>query len=267
MALHPLSVISPHLPYKVFNTIRTEVRGCGSGKLALEAFEARYDPFTGGWYPYAPLVSAGDPWLPYEAVEREVGHLYTAFVKILQPRAVLETGCARGYSTTCIAYGLQKLGMGGHIWTIDPRTPPHLFANTDLESYVTFIPKRSQDAYEDLRHLAFDLLVIDSDHHYDTCFWEVCHFSQLLKPNGVILMHDSIFFDGVGHVVRQLAANPRFEVITLPTPRTEGNPGSKRPGLSIVRKICDGSPPLEFDSQYVDPYGEDDPKHFLLRQE
>lgn len=62
-------------------------------------------------------------------------------------------------------------------------------------------------------------------------------------------MHDSIFYAGVKAVVNQLTQNPRFEVLTLKTPRTHGTK-QPCPGLTIVRKIRDGEPALAFENCY-----------------
>jgi hypothetical protein len=63
-------------------------------------------------------------------------------------------------------------------------------------------------------------------------------------------MHDSIFFDGVGAAVKQLYNNPRFEVITLDTPRKSHLAGSRCPGITIVRKLSDGEPALKFEDNF-----------------
>jgi predicted O-methyltransferase YrrM len=229
---------------------RSHEKNYFSGKQALDDFESLYEPKTGGWL--VPTPAGKEVFdIKYDAVEREVGHLYAAFVSMVQPKTILETGVSRGYSTACLGYALKNIGKDGHVWAIDSFFFPHLWDGTDLAPYITFINKTSQEALEDLKHMSFDLLVIDSEHDYDTCFWEVCHYEELLKTNGYILMHDSIFFDGVAAVVRQLGSNQRFELVTLVTPRTHGNPESlRRPGLTIVRKIRDGEPRLAYDPQF-----------------
>jgi hypothetical protein len=79
--------------------------------------------------------------------------------------------------------------------------------------------------------------------------WEVMNFEKLLKTGGYILMHDSIYFEGVKAVVKQLTRNPRFEVVTLNTPRTHGT-NQPCPGISVVKKIRDGEPALIFENCY-----------------
>ena len=223
--------------------------------LELIEFEKLYDPTSGGWHVPPGIIKINQfkkdfyPMIFYDSVEREVGHFYYAIVKMLKPSTVLETGVSRGYSTTCVASALSELAHDGHIYAIDPADYPHIWPDS-LKEYITWIPKRSQDSLSEVNTHNFDMLIIDSLHDYETCVWEVINFEPLLKPGGIMIMHDSLCFDGVGAVVSQLMKNPRFEVITLNTPRTHGNPQSRCPGLTIVRKLNDGDPLIEFEDKF-----------------
>lgn len=218
-------------------------------------FEKLYDSTTGGWHVPPGIIKINQfkkelyPIIFYDSVEQEVGHFYYVIVKMLKPAIVLETGVSRGYSTTCVASALFENGKAGHIYAIDPADYPHIWPEK-LKAYITWIPKRSQDALQDVNMKKYDLLIIDSLHDYDTCAWEVINFEPLLKVGGIILMHDTLCFDGVGAVVGQLITNSRFEVITLNTPRTHGNPQSRCPGLTLVRKLKDGDPIIKYEDKF-----------------
>lgn len=216
------------------------------GQLPIKLFnyEKLYDKRTGGWY------DADTKGICYGSVELEVGRFYYAFVQLLQPKMVLETGVFNGYSTSCIAAALKNLNNGGQIFGIDPARLPHMWEDTDLKSLITWIPTLSQDAIPLIEGKKFDILVLDSDHSYKTVMWELIHFEKYLEVGGHILMHDSLYFDGVGAAVKQLYRNPRFEVITFNSPRRHGNDKSRCPGVTIVRKIAEGSPALEFEKEF-----------------
>jgi len=212
---------------------------------AILEYEESYERSVGGW-------REGEV-ISFASVELEVGRLWHSLVMLLQPRLVLETGTFKGYSTACIASALASMGGNRRVITIDPAPQPgQVWEGTDLESIITLHRQFSQDAFADL-YLAktrFDMLVLDSDHHYDTIMRELVLFEPLLKEGGSILLHDSLFFDGVGAAVRQLLANPRFQGITLDTPR-QALPGQRCPGVTIVRKIRDGDPALVMDRRYL----------------
>ncbi|GAA6615454.1 class I SAM-dependent methyltransferase [Scytonema sp. NUACC26] len=217
----------------------------GQLPIQLVNYEKLYDKKTGGWYNF---YTKGPS---FGSVELEVGRFYYAFVQMLQPKMVLETGVFNGYSTACIAAALKDLNNGGHIFGIDPAHIHHLWEKTDLKSLITWIPTLSQEAVSFIEGKIFDLLVLDSDHSYKTIMWELIHFEKYLKVGGHILMHDSLYFDGVGAAVKQLYRNPRFEVITLNSPRTHGN-DTRCPGVTIVRKIAEGHPALEYEQEFDD---------------
>jgi predicted O-methyltransferase YrrM len=231
----------------ISSTLNNEVEKnkYGNVPLSLLNYESLYKWDTGGWYnPNA------DNQLDYASVELEVGRFFYAFVLLTQPRNILETGVYRGYSTCNMASALNLLNNNGHIYCIDPMDTYHLWENTGLESSISWIPKLSQESLDILKDKRFDLLVLDSDHSYDTAMWELINFEKMLNAGGHILMHDSIFFDGVGAAVKQLYNNPRFEVITLNTPRKSHLANTRCPGMTIVRKKSDEGPELKYENEF-----------------
>ena len=211
---------------------------------AILDYEENYDRSVGGW-----RVNGG---ICFASVELEVGRLWHSLVLLLQPHLVLETGTFKGYSTACIASALMSLGGPRRVITIDPHPQDgQIWAGTELETVVTQRRQFSQDAHPDLvrSRTQFDMLVLDSDHTYDTIMSELMLYEPMLKVGGSILLHDSLYFDGVGAAVRQLLANPRFQGLTLDSPR-HAIPGDRCPGITIVRKDRGGSPELRFDPRY-----------------
>ncbi len=217
----------------------------GDMPSSLLKYESLYNWDTGGWH-----NPEADSQLDYASVELEVGRFFYAFVLLTQPRTILETGVYKGYSTCSMASALRLLKNEGHIYCIDPMRTSHLWEGTQLDSLITWIPKLSQESIDLLKDKKFDLLVLDSDHSYDTAMWELINFEKMLNSGGHILMHDSIFFDGVGAAVKQLYNNPRFEVITLNTPRKSHLANSRCPGMTIVRKKSDEGPELMFENEF-----------------
>ncbi len=212
---------------------------------AILDYEETYDRTVGGWRVNGEVL--------FCSVELEVGRLWHALTLLLQPHTVLETGTFKGYSTACIASALVSLGGPRQIVTIDPHPQDgQIWSGTELESVVTQRRQFSQDTYPELlrSRMRFDMLVLDSDHSYETIMTELMLYEPLLKAGGTILLHDSLYFDGVGAAVRQLLANPRFQGLTLDSPR-QAVPGERCPGVTIVRKERDGGPELKLDARYL----------------
>jgi len=78
-------------------------------------------------------------------------------------------------------------------------------------------------------------------------------YERLLKTGGMIVLHDTIFYDCLAPVVMQLSECPRFEVITLPSPRKHGH-GTRCPGVIIATKINDDVErhPLQISQTYFE---------------
>ncbi len=71
-----------------------------------------------------------------------------------------------------------------------------------------------------------------------------------MRDGGLMLFHDSLFFDGVGLAVEQVYANPRFETMTLDTPRHHEYNTLRSPGVTLARKKRSGLPAFEFNEQH-----------------
>lgn len=211
----------------------------------LAEFESLYDPVTGAWrLPglfvdgecYEPGVS--ERWRHYQPhygpIELAVGHLFGSLVLLYEPTAVLETGTNLGYSGARIANALRQLGGERMLYTIDPVPCDHLFNAMACRDRVTYLQGVSQEVRIP-EGVSFDMLFLDSDHRYTTIARELERFEPLLVEGGVMVLHDSVFFDGVALAVRQLMRSDRFELVTLRTPRKHGRP-SRCPGVTIVRK-------------------------------
>jgi cephalosporin hydroxylase len=212
---------------------------------AILEYEKTYERSLGAW--------REDGFMSCASVELEVGRLWHSLVLLLQPYTVLETGTFWGYSTACLASALTTLGGHRRLITIDPNPQPRqIWAGTNLESVISVRKQMSQEAHPEFvqSRTRFDMLVLDSDHSYDTIMSELVLYEPLLKVGGSILLHDSLYFDGVGAAVRQLLSNPRFQGVTFDSPR-QAIPGSRCPGVTLVRKEREGSPELFIDSRYL----------------
>jgi hypothetical protein len=154
---------------------------------------------------------------------------------------VLETGCSRGFSTSFLATAVTDNGDGGVI-SIDADDLFHLWEGSEVEPAITFINANSLDVVGQVRELLngemFDLLFLDSLHTYAHLMAEIMLYERLLKTGGMIVLHDTIFYDCLAPVVMQLSECPRFEVITLPSPRKHAH-GTRCPGVTIATKITD----------------------------
>jgi len=197
---------------------------------------------------------ASDP--QYDSVELEVASFLYSLLRMTGGKRVLETGCSRGFSTSFIATAVTDNGDGSVI-TIDADDLFHLWEGSEIEPAITFINANSLDVIDQVRELLngemFDLLFLDSLHTYTHLMAEIMRYERLLKTGGMIVLHDTIFYDCLAPVVMQLSECPRFEVITLPSPRKHAY-GTRCPGVTIATKISDDVQrhPLQISQTYFE---------------
>lgn len=203
------------------------------------AVVASYDPISGC---YRREDGSLDPC----HTEIETLEMWNGLLKCIKPRTVVETGVYFGLSTCYIAAALRDTKVeGAKIYSIDPWDLDHYWRGSDLEQYIEFMQMTTQEAAPKISHLEIDVLCIDSIHTYDQSSWELATLEPQVREGGYIIMHDSLFFDGVGRTAKHLYDNPRFEVVTFETPRTSTVPTVAQPvamGCTIARKVRNGSP-------------------------
>ena len=146
------------------------------------------------WLP-EPVV--GDPavWWPREPLSRAVA----AATALTRPRAVVEVGVARGYTTAAILGALEAAGGGGRLHSSD--LPPR---DEDPEDFVgAVVPDRLRGAWElirgpsaiELPSLAerlgrVDLFFHDGDHSYRSQREDLEAIWPHLSPGAVVVMDD-----------------------------------------------------------------------------
>jgi len=127
-------------------------------------------------------------------VEPEVGNLLFLLVKMLKPRHILEIGTAIGYSTICMARGLDDKGK---ITTIEllPKRLEMARDNFKKAQVIDKIETINGDAKEILYNL---------NNTYDFMFWDAAKgqyqeflklTKSLLKPGG-LLVADNVLLNG-----------------------------------------------------------------------
>lgn len=101
--------------------------------------------------------------------------------------AVLELGVRSGNSTSAFLAAAEK--TSGHVWSVDtvpPEVPRH-WAGSDLWTFI-----QGDDLTLDPPVTAFDVVFIDTSHHYAHTLTELRRFVPLVKPGGTVLLHDTL---------------------------------------------------------------------------
>lgn len=167
------------------------------------------------------------------------GRLLAAFSHMLRPHKILEIGTYTGYSTLCLAEGLQPNGV---LHTIDKNTT---LAAT-VKDYFEQAGKAQQIKYHlgaaaailpQLQEDAFDLVFIDADKKNNALYYAL--ILDRVRPGGFIIVDnvlwrgkvlDTTATDKRSQAIRafntQVHQDPRIENVLLPI----------RDGLMVMRK-------------------------------
>ena len=168
------------------------------------------------------------------------GRVLSMISKLARPKCILELGTFTGYSTLCLAEGLDP---SGEIHTIDINEELHDFQRKyfDASGYGTQIIQHTGNALDIIPQLEcmFDLIFIDADKpNYSNYF----HLIIDKLESGGIILSDNVLWHGkvieplnpkdsstkaVLNYNTLLSEDPRVETVLLPI----------RDGLTISRKL------------------------------
>ncbi len=168
------------------------------------------------------------------------GRILSMFVKMINPRRVLELGTFSGYTAICIAEALQP-GATVDTIEIDDELEDTIRKNLSTSSSadkINLIIGNAADILKEYCEESFDLIFIDADKRLYTEYYKLA--LPLVKPGGYIIADNTLWG---GHVVdpgstrdpqtkgildfnRFVADDTGVEKVIIPV----------RDGLTIIRK-------------------------------
>lgn len=211
-----------------------------------------YDPATGGYHlpprpehhhitlADVPALRARHSQVQYDCIELPVADLLSSLVINTHSRLILETGTSRGFSTSHLAAAARCVhGDAAKVITLDlAPTPEPMFAGSALATSIDNIQTDSirYDLAGKLAGEPVDFMFLDSLHSYEHLSREIERFLPLLKVGGLLALHDTFFFDGLGLVTLMLMQFDGIEALSLPTHRRHARQ-VRSPGVSLFRKM------------------------------
>jgi predicted O-methyltransferase YrrM len=179
------------------------------------------------------------------------GWVYFGLARAIEARQVLVQGTGRGFAAACLALAIEhikgskltildagyhewlvdenKLDKADGIWTTQKEADQH-FASLGLNN-IELLKATSDAGYATLKNQRqnFDMILIDGDHGYEQCLKDLRNAITLVRPNGLILLHDAFCpqWPGVALAVDTVQyEDANIEKVVLPI----------FPGLAIVQK-------------------------------
>jgi len=160
------------------------------------------------------------------------------FVLELNPKNVLEIGAQRGQSTKTMLMALKMLGSGKLV-SIDIKNCSNILGEgfEDLKPYWHFIKGSSHDAetFQKAKDALkaeefYDMMFIDGDHKMPGVGQDFYEYSKLIKPGGIIMLHD---VTNKNEDVKELWKEITWDKFVIDWGRCRSN---VTPGFGIVRK-------------------------------
>ena len=140
----------------------------------------------------------GDPPYPHRSKHSSVELHYLYRTALRLGGNVANLGTYRGSTAAVLAHGVKDHG-NGKVYTVDLHDVngaydiPQLskvFNDRGLLNYVVFCKGYTSDLAVALKHMQFNFIFIDADHHYESCLEDFHLWSKLLAPGGEISFHD-----------------------------------------------------------------------------
>lgn len=126
---------------------------------------------------------------PWSDIQDCLERLHTAAAAYPQV-SILELGVRWGTSTAALLAAAEQ--AGGHLWSVDIATTPELEQvreRWETSGHWTFIVGNDMDI--DWAGPGWDVLFIDTSHAYDHTLAELRKYVPLVKPGGVVYLHDT----------------------------------------------------------------------------
>lgn len=168
--------------------------------------------------------------------ERDVGHLLYRLVRMTRPARVIEVGVYRGAASCFIAEALTMIGAPAEYHLVDLSQAFLDVTRDQLRSFgladgLAFHCGDAPELASAGRLPAADLVYLDADRSDAAAARHVQAFWSLVKPCGLLILHDSILWNGARRHANQLAGRFPDAVSTLAT--------SGGSGITIARKDSD----------------------------
>ena len=181
------------------------------------------------------------PGNQYDCIEVPVADLIASLVVNTRSQLILETGTSRGFSSSHLAAAARVCaGQKARVITLDiDSLLSRMFEGTTLSSTIeSYIGNSIDFNLEDaVGEREFDLMFFDSLHTYAHLSQEIGAFIYKLKLGGLLILHDTFFYDGLGILCFELMKTGKFEVLSFPTHRLHEIPKFRTPGVTILRKV------------------------------
>jgi O-methyltransferase len=156
--------------------------------------------------------------------EIEVAQFMASLIKMTGAKSVLECGTFQGYTSATLIKALNKGSYFVSIDIEDHRLEENkaVFEQAAKSGVVTeFINKSSLDALKDFKGFKFDLVFLDTFHHWSHILTEFKLAELVVDKEGFIAVHDTIHIEDEKRLM-DYAQHFGYQRIDFKTPDNRG---------------------------------------------
>jgi predicted O-methyltransferase YrrM len=223
--IHPRTIrlpwISVFLGGLLLSLVTRRFRKQSSEHRILQHAAAQGDVLQPEYHRATPECPEPERWRMYDSMtaEYEVLAFLQQLIETLKPKIIVETGTFMGISTLKLAEGLRANGAGKVITCeYDPIVYAKAIERIEASGLKEWIDARNESSLEMKIDGQIDLLFSDSEPELREA--EVRRYLPMLRPNGIILIHDaSSHLKTVREAALKLEREGLISVVLLPTPR------------------------------------------------
>ena len=163
-----------------------------------------------------------------------------------KPKVIVEIGA--GYGTSSRLFATIANEYGGSLYSIDPVKREEWF--TDMKACGSdnyyFIQGASPWINWESYNKPIDMLFIDGFHNFRNVITDYFYWEKYVKPNGMIIFHDSKSFVGVQRAIEEIRRTEQLEFLGA---------SRSRMGCEAYRKIQDPRGRVAFHGPWVGEFG------------
>ena len=177
------------------------------------------------------------------------GMVYYALTYTLRAELCICVGSGGGFVPRIMRQAQRDMGGGGETHLVDANvtdgiwgSPKWLesdsFFRTEFDDVIVHLATSEQAARERFAECRADYIHIDADHSYAGCRKDVDLYLPLLKPTGVMTLHDTMLHKknekcGVHQVVAELRQSADVDIVEFPF---------LGQGIAVVRPVVSPEP-------------------------
>lgn len=118
-------------------------------------------------------------------------HTIHSIARGINAKIIVDLGVRNGQATRALLYAAKQ--AGGRVWSVDIEDCSYVCPSEFKDNWF-FFQMSTDDFFNQIiypKKMEIDLLLIDADHSYEQSKIDFENYSQCIRTNGIVIMHDT----------------------------------------------------------------------------